>query len=383
MREEEEDEVEQRQEAGEDEEEWVPPTRPSAVAKGKRRASTIGLDPAATDVPVASLRSSRARGASVSPPAEEPEPAAVQPGPSHSRPALREIQFSPPPPAPVPTAPVAAAKPTKKPIVEQLQPRQPRKTSTTSLGPVKTDLNGSEKEDGRGAALLKVKKELVRSQRAKQAEEDAERSEAFDGAEDEGVEEDRSGPVPEETVSGPRSRKAPKKVEELEVLSEEGANWQPNEHDGEPCAGGRRARKSVNYALPKLNTKMRRPADYVPVTKPATTNKPRKSSKSGGLPPSLAGKEPAVAAADESDAEELIVVPRHTRTFDASTSSEDEWNEQQFLRRSSIVPSTSSSRSQAGQDLEERRRQRQAQKEQLAKLGGSGIVGGRRHSVAV
>ncbi|KAK4048699.1 hypothetical protein OIO90_005692 [Microbotryomycetes sp. JL221] len=40
-------------------------------------------------------------------------------------------------------------------------------------------------------------------------------------------------------------------------------------------AGGRRARKSVNYALPKLNTKMRRPEDYVPQTKTG----PRKSTK--------------------------------------------------------------------------------------------------------
>ncbi|KDE08040.1 hypothetical protein MVLG_01741 [Microbotryum lychnidis-dioicae p1A1 Lamole] len=40
-------------------------------------------------------------------------------------------------------------------------------------------------------------------------------------------------------------------------------------------AGGRRARKSVNYALPKLNTKMRRPEDYVPVT----NSHPRKSSR--------------------------------------------------------------------------------------------------------
>ncbi|BGO97782.1 hypothetical protein NBRC10513v2_001777 [Rhodotorula toruloides] len=406
MREEKEDEVDQRQEEAEDEDEWVPPTRPSAAAKGKRRASTIGLEPPAAEAPVASSRSTRGRVASVWPAPEEPAPVAVQPGHSTLRPALREIQSPPPSTSP---APAAATKPTKRPVVEQLQPRQPRKTSTAPPAPAKSDANGVEKEDGRGAALLKAKKDAVRTQRAKQAEEQHEQSEAQDGAVDEEVEEDRSGSVAEETMSGPRSRKAPKKVEELEVLSEEGTNSQPNEQDEEPAAGGRRARKSVNYALPKLNTKMRRPADYVPVTKPSTTNKPRKSTKSGGLgssstssapvstasteydvedapaprTASLAGKKPVAPTSDESDAEEAVVVPRSTRALDASTSSEDEWNEQQFLRRSSIVPSASSSRSQAGQDLEERRRQRQAQKEQLAKLGGSGNVGGRRHSVAV
>ncbi|BGP06123.1 hypothetical protein NBRC10512_002611 [Rhodotorula toruloides] len=405
MREEKEDEAEEKQEE-EDEDEWVPPTRPPAAAKGKRRASTIGLEPAAAEAPMPSSRSTRARGASVSPAPEDPQPVAVQPGPSTSRPALREIQ-SPPPS--MSTAPVTATKPAKRAVVEQLQPRQPRKTSTAPSASTKSATDVAEKEDGRGAALLKAKKDAVRNQRAKQAEEEQERSEAQDGANDEEEAEDRSGSVAEETVSGPRSRKAPKKVEELEVLSEEGANLQPNEQDEEPAAGGRRARKSVNYALPKLNTKMRRPADYVPVTKPSTTNKPRKSTKSGGLVPSsvssapvstasteydaddtpaprtasLAGKKPAASTSDESDAEEAVVVSRSTRTFDASTSSEDEWNEQQFLRRSSIVPSASSSRSQAGQDLEERRRQRQAQKEQLTRLGGSGNVGGRRHSVAV
>ncbi|GAA5900578.1 shugoshin family protein [Sporobolomyces salmoneus] len=46
--------------------------------------------------------------------------------------------------------------------------------------------------------------------------------------------------------------------------------------------GGRRARKSVNYALPKLNTKMRRPEGYVPVTSTNPGNKhpkPRRSTK--------------------------------------------------------------------------------------------------------
>ncbi|SCV69102.1 BQ2448_2122 [Microbotryum intermedium] len=48
-------------------------------------------------------------------------------------------------------------------------------------------------------------------------------------------------------------------------------------------AGGRRARKSVNYALPKLNTKMRRPEDYVPVinTHPRKSHRPSVASASG------------------------------------------------------------------------------------------------------
>lgn len=220
MREEKEDEAEEKQEE-EDEDEWVPPTRPPAAAKGKRRASTIGLEPAAAEAPMPSSRSTRARGASVSPAPEDPQPVAVQPGPSTSRPALREIQ-SPPPS--MSTAPVTATKPAKRAVVEQLQPRQPRKTSTAPSASTKSATDVAEKEDGRGAALLKAKKDAVRNQRAKQAEEEQERSEAQDGANDEEEAEDRSGSVAEETVSGPRSRKAPKKVEELEVLSEEGAS---------------------------------------------------------------------------------------------------------------------------------------------------------------
>ncbi|SDA07032.1 BZ3501_MvSof-1269-A2-R1_Chr4-2g07078 [Microbotryum saponariae] len=78
------------------------------------------------------------------------------------------------------------------------------------------------------------------------------------------------GSAPVSHASQPRgmpSSSAPPVLQSNPILANGG-----NE-EGE--AGGRRARKSVNYALPKLNTKMRRPEDYVPVT----NTHPRKSSR--------------------------------------------------------------------------------------------------------
>lgn len=221
MREEKEDEADQRQEdVGEDEDEWIPPARPSAAAKGKRRASTIGLEPTVAEVSIASSRATRGRMASVSPAPEEVHLVDVQPVPSNTRPALKEIQ-SPPPPASLSTS-ASAPKPVKRPVVEQLQPRPPRKTPTAAPGPARSDAEHIKEEDGRGAALLKARKDAVRSQRAKQTLEQRAQPEDQVPEVGEEVDEDRSDSMAEETMSGPRSKKAPKKVDELEVLSEEG-----------------------------------------------------------------------------------------------------------------------------------------------------------------
>ncbi|GAA5846509.1 hypothetical protein JCM3766R1_002514 [Sporobolomyces carnicolor] len=66
----------------------------------------------------------------------------------------------------------------------------------------------------------------------------------------------------------------------------------------------RRARKSVNYALPKLNTKMRRPDDYVPVTSSASSSshhgsshKPRKSTKLGAAAAAVAPRRDSTSVA--------------------------------------------------------------------------------------
>lgn len=183
---------------------------------------------------------------------------------------------------------------------------------------------------------------------------------------------------------------------------------------------------------------MRRPEDYVPV-KPGVT-KPRKSTKTSTsaprtseLPPPPPPPPPPLCSSSaapivtESDVDHQPVgvpatpvpaVPRTaslagkkpppSATSSSSSGAEtlrDNWSEEQFLRRSSGLSSSisstagtkprvtsssnagtaSSSQLQAGQDLEARRRQRQAERDQLAKLGGSGVGGvngsGRRQAI--
>lgn len=151
-----------------------------------------------------------------------------------------------------------------------------------------------------------------------------------------------------------------------------------------------------------LDSKMRRPEDYVPV-KPGAS-KPRKSSRptstvprTSDLPPmSLESTPSTVPAPEPSPAPPAATpVPRpaslagkkpplsSSASADSSTF-RDDWNEEQFLRQSAAkgratgAPAASLgagqgpplSTSQAGQDLEARRRQRQAARDQLARLGG-------------
>ncbi|KAK4053699.1 hypothetical protein OIV83_001355 [Microbotryomycetes sp. JL201] len=87
-----------------------------------------------------------------------------------------------------------------------------------------------------------------------------------------------------ETMNGTIKARSSRKIQSLDAVNEEASSSRPPENAEEsqdPAGeGGRRARKSVNYALPKLNTKMRRPEDYVPQTYAASNSKgPRKSTK--------------------------------------------------------------------------------------------------------
>jgi len=71
-----------------------------------------------------------------------------------------------------------------------------------------------------------------------------------------------------ETVVGSAGlQRTAQPVTKMESLGEEARPARPL--PAEEPTEGRRARKSVNYALPKLNSKMRRPEDYVPAIKGA------------------------------------------------------------------------------------------------------------------
>ncbi|GAA6020034.1 hypothetical protein JCM11491_004905 [Sporobolomyces phaffii] len=116
---------------------------------------------------------------------------------------------------------------------------------------------------GGGSALLQARKESLKK------EKEAAKLSASGGPTS--IEQGGATVVPDEEpgCTSPREANAESRLESN------------TEEDG--GAGGRRARKSVNYALPKLNTKMRRPADYVSVTSSSSSsssNKPRKSTKS-------------------------------------------------------------------------------------------------------
>ncbi|GAA5933122.1 hypothetical protein JCM1841_000824 [Sporobolomyces salmonicolor] len=259
-----------------------------------------------------------------------------------------------------------------------------------------------------GSALLKAKKDALRTQRSARGASPVE-------AEVEKEQEQEQEMLPDQTKG--RVRRG-REIEESEAGGEEAGGsqgWQPSEE-----TGGRRARKSVNYALPKLNTKMRRPEDYVPVIKhvSSTAQKPRKSTKAPApsssssssstappapsAPPSLssftsssrpstllAGKKPSSST---SNAPQQQLAP--PADDDDSSSGEDSWNEQQFLRRASSQLNANPPRSslapaptpvsRANQEADERRKQRQAQKEQLSRAGGGGgSLAARRHSVAI
>ncbi|GAA5905668.1 hypothetical protein JCM5296_001802 [Sporobolomyces johnsonii] len=120
-----------------------------------------------------------------------------------------------------------------------------------------------------GSALLKAKKDALRTQRGVREASPVE------------AEVEQEQEQEHETLTGPTKDRARRgrEIEEIEAGGEEAGGSQGSQPSEE--TGGRRARKSVNYALPKLNTKMRRPEDYVPIIKhvSSTAQKPRKSTK--------------------------------------------------------------------------------------------------------
>ncbi|GAA5901470.1 hypothetical protein JCM8208_001811 [Rhodotorula glutinis] len=402
MAEEDDGEVEQPAQDRDGEVEIESPSIPVTVevrstARGKRRASSLIAPPM-----LATSSSSRStRGGRTPEPELELEPASPairveeDEEDERRRTALREIQ--PAPPVEPVVVPSTAGKLKGK---GKAQPSAPS-SAPRAGGDVDDDLSHS-LSSSRGAALLQAKKDAVRTQRAA-----ATAPPVVDEVEndEDAPEEDTSASslVAEETVLGPKSRTTKaRRVEELEPLDEEGAGAvarSESQESTEEGAGGRRARKSVNYALPKLNTKMRRPEDYKPVSKPASSSscgaKPRKSSKApsssssstsshttappippldapAARPPSLAGKKPRVPPPPPVDSPVVE---------DSSTSSDDddaEWNERQFLKRASS--SSSSARTAAA---DERRKARASAAPRSGPGAGGAGAGLRRHSVAV
>ncbi|GAA5996347.1 uncharacterized protein JCM10292_007549 [Rhodotorula paludigena] len=384
MAEEEEEEEEGRREDSEDE--YVPPAALAAPARAARKSRVSGvgaaLAPAGT-----STRATRSGRTPEPTPEPELDPAIeqaeeIEAAGGASRAPLCEVQQV------VATAPRAstAGKAKAKAVAAPDAPS----VGATDRKAVEEPRAAAEAAASahRGSALLKAKKDALRrlaSPAPSAAEADGSESETSlqsSAALDESL-----GATP--TAARARVGRAKKALEEMDTLSEEGGSSQPAEEQ-EEGAGGRRARKSVNYALPKLNTKMRRPEDYKPVTKPAVpAAKPRKSTKVGSIPPplpsdtpaprvaSLAGKKPPAPAAVAPDEDS----PSEADEADEAASDEedddddDAWSEQKFLRRASGVTSRHARASSAATtDAAERR--------QLVKPVGR-VVTSRRHSVAV
>ncbi|GAA5835437.1 hypothetical protein JCM9279_004540 [Rhodotorula babjevae] len=395
------EEVDGEIEPAQDQDELESPSVPSTVevrstARGKRRASSL-IAPPMLAASSSSSRSARIGRTPTPEPEREVEPvrfsddeAAAEEEEERRRSTLREIQ---PAPRAELVVPSTAGKLKGKGKAVPVPPSAPRDDADEDLS---HSLSSS-----RGAALLQAKKDAVRTQRAA-----ATAPPVVDEAEADELEDpSASSLVAEETVLGPKSRTTKaRRVEELEPLDEEGAGAgvRPDSQESvEEGAGGRRARKSVNYALPKLNTKMRRPEDYKPTIKAASSSssssgaKPRKSTKAPSssssltsshaaappLPPldapvqrapSLAGKKPRVPPPP----------PVESPAAEDSTSSVDEddaeWNEQQFLKRASS--STAGSARSSAMDGQRRGRQSAVPRSGSGAGGGAGL---RRHSVAV
>jgi len=398
-----------------------------STARGKRRASQL-ITPPVLGAPASSSSSRTNRAGETPTPELELEPASParrggdddDDEDERRRTTLREIQ---PAPRAEPVVPSTAGKLKGKGKAVPTPSSAPRDDADDDLS---HSLSSS-----RGAALLQAKKDAVRTQRAAATAPPV----VDEAGQDELEETSASSLVAEETVLGPKSRTTKaRRVDELEPLDEEGAGAPArteSQESTEEGAGGRRARKSVNYALPKLNTcvpflnpdsarrarladsaptrscsKMRRPEDYKPVIKTISSSsssssgaKPRKSTKAPSStsssssshtaappvppldapaprPPSLAGKKPRVAPPPP---------PVDSPAGEDSTSSDSddddaEWNERQFLKRASSSTGASSRTSAAN----ERRTARQSAAPRSGPgAGGAGGAGLRRHSVAV
>ncbi|KAM0792185.1 hypothetical protein ACM66B_004882 [Microbotryomycetes sp. NB124-2] len=222
-----------------------------------------------------------------------------------------------------------------------------------------------------------------------------------------------------ETVTGSVKARTSRKVQALDAVNEEAAavvtrSELAGVEDGQDhqggAEGGRRARKSVNYALPKLNTKMRRPEDYVPQTYAASHSKgggagaPRKSTKTplqlslNKSTGSSSTENVSATGVDENDKPENDDDGDDPTVGVNEDGSVDSFDEMAFLkkrassttrRQSSDIGGGAGSNltlSRAGNEIEEKRRDRLAVKNGLlngASRSGGGGAGGRRHSTAV
>ncbi|KAM0754086.1 hypothetical protein T439DRAFT_346318 [Meredithblackwellia eburnea MCA 4105] len=200
----------------------------------------------------------------------------------------------------------------------------------------------------------------------------------------------RSGMIePEEGVRG--IERSAKKLQAMEPLQEETRSksaiieeepYPASQESAEPASsqetseGGRRARKSVNYALPKLNTKMRRSEDYVPVIKnsgrngrkQSTAHRPRPSTvqQTPGPPSSLPRSTSTDDLSDVARATSPLASRRRGTGADQNVGAEgedeedDQWHlsqpsqpsqPSQSRRRSGLTKSSLDVTSKAGQDL--------------------------------
>ncbi|KAH8921768.1 hypothetical protein BT69DRAFT_297376 [Atractiella rhizophila] len=89
---------------------------------------------------------------------------------------------------------------------------------------------------------------------------------------------DRSN-VDEGIVKNP-SLRSRKQIQEMEVVNEEGQAQTASQESQPPLRESRRARTTINYALPKLNSKMRQEEGFVSSIKSTSALKARKSAKS-------------------------------------------------------------------------------------------------------
>ncbi|GAA5874248.1 hypothetical protein JCM3774_000919 [Rhodotorula dairenensis] len=369
---------------GEEGEEYAPPAMATATSsRSRRRVSSVGLDTATH--PSLAVRTTR-----VSRSSRSTSPAPAEPASVAARPVLAEIQ--PPTSTPTPTATA------KEKIVERMRRRTTR-APVPVVPAADEDADGASASNQRGTAPAPAPAPAPSPATALANSSNAKATACGSAAADREAEVEVAPAV---SISASSS-----KDEDAITDAHEGAE------EEEVPAGGRRARKSVNYALPKLNTKMRRPEDYVPV-KPGAS-KPRKSTKpstaaprtSELLPVPLSAAAPVPTAAAGTAPPEphypisaavpippLPAVPRTASLAgkkpppppppppsDSLSAGGDSWNEEQFLRRSSSQsrpPRASAggrpASSLGGQDLDldARRRQRQAERDQLARLSATG-----------
>ncbi|KAL4399676.1 meiotic chromosome segregation protein [Malassezia pachydermatis] len=130
----------------------------------------------------------------------------------------------------------------------------------------------------------------------------------------------RDEPVetPTPTPTRPKSKTPQKRARRTSVLSELGMT------DDVVPDRARRARKSVNYALPKLNTKMRKPD---PTEEGPTSKKPRTSRTHPKDEPSTPRAASPSLTTDDTPSEVAAARPRRSRTSSTQSAAAEEAKE--------------------------------------------------------